>query len=55
MQTPPLAPPKGRFTTAHFKVIKADKASTSEIFTCSLYLVPPFTGNKCNLCFFIIK
>ena len=42
---PPLAPPKGKLMTAHFKVIKQESASTSckSIFMANL--VPPFTGS----------
>jgi len=49
-QIPPLAPPKGRLITAHFSVIRQDRASTSCKFILVAYLVPPFTGNLYNLC-----
>ena len=42
--TPPLAPPKGMFTTAHFQVIHAESARTSSRVTFLSNRIPPLPG-----------
>lgn len=42
---PPLAPPYGKLTIAHLRVIKQAKAYTYSISTLSAKRVPPFVGN----------
>ena len=42
--TPPLAPPNGTPTTAHFQVIQAASALTSSTCTSGANRMPPFDG-----------
>ena len=42
--TPPLAPPYGSPTTAHFQVISIASARTSSSVTSGWYRMPPFVG-----------
>ncbi len=44
--TPPLAPPYGRFMTAHFQVIHMASARTSSSVTSGWYRIPPFVGPR---------
>jgi hypothetical protein len=44
--TPPLAPPNGKFTTAHFHVIHAASALTSSSVTCMSNRMPPLAGPR---------
>ncbi len=44
--TPPLEPPKGMFTTAHFQVIQAASAFTSSSVTFRSNRMPPLAGPR---------
>src|SRR5205823_8137433 len=44
--TPPLAPPNGIFTTAHFQVIQVASARTSSSETSGAKRIPPFPGPR---------
>ena len=44
--TPPLAPPKGMLTTAHFQVIQAASAVTSSSVTFMSKRMPPLAGPR---------
>jgi len=44
--TPPFAPPKGMFTSAHFHVIHAASALTSSSVTFRSKRMPPFAGPR---------
>ncbi len=44
--TPPLAPPNGMFTTAHFQVIQAASAFTSSSVTAVSKRMPPLAGPR---------
>ena len=44
--TPPLAPPKGIFTTAHFQVISLARARTSSSVTSGAKRMPPLQGPR---------
>src|ERR1039458_8749076 len=46
--TPPLAPPKGMLTTAHFHVIQLAKARTSSSVTSGEQRMPPFARRRRN-------
>src|SRR5205809_790848 len=48
--TPPLAPPKGMLTTAHFHVISAAKPRISSNVTSGPKRMPPFEGPRAMLC-----
>ncbi len=48
--TPPLAPPKGMLTTAHFQVIQAARARTSSSETFLSNRMPPLPGPRAMLC-----
>jgi hypothetical protein len=48
--TPPLAPPNGMFTTAHFHVIHAASAFTSSSVTRKSNRMPPLPGPRAVLC-----
>jgi hypothetical protein len=48
--TPPLPPPNGTLTTAHFQVIHAARARTSSRSTCWSKRMPPFAGPRTKLC-----
>ena len=50
MRTPPLAPPKGTFTTAHLKVMSAARAITSSCAASGLKRMPPLVGVRWWLC-----
>ena len=41
-----MAPPNGRFTTAHFQVIQAASAVTSSRFTAMSKRMPPLAGPR---------
>lgn len=43
---PPFAPPYGRSTTAHFSVMRQERASISEILTEFAKRVPPLVGRR---------
>ena len=45
-ETPPLAPPNGMFTTAHFHVIQAASAVTSSSVTAVSKRMPPLAGPR---------
>ena len=47
--TPPLAPPKGMLTTAHFQVIQAARARTSSRVTFLSNRMPPLPGPRAML------
>ena len=47
--TPPLAPPNGMLTTAHFQVIQAASARTSSRFTFLSKRMPPLPGPRAML------
>ena len=47
--TPPLAPPNGTPTTAHFHVIQAASALTSSRWTSGANRIPPFDGPSTSL------
>ena len=47
--TPPLAPPNGMFTTAHFHVIHAASAFTSSRLTFMSNRMPPLAGPRDEL------
>ncbi len=47
--TPPLAPPNGRSTTAHFQVIQKASAVTSSSVTPGWKRMPPFDGPRAKL------
>jgi len=44
--TPPLEPPKGMLTTAHFQVIHAASAFTSSRVTLRSNRIPPLAGPR---------
>ena len=44
--TPPLDPPKGMLTTAHFQVIQAASALTSSRVTLVSKRMPPLAGPR---------
>src|SRR5215213_9994567 len=44
--TPPLDPPNGILTTAHFQVIQAARAFTSSNVTLRSKRIPPFAGPR---------
>ena len=44
--TPPLEPPKGMFTSAHFHVIHAANALTSSSVTLRSKRIPPLAGPR---------
>src|SRR5216683_301478 len=48
--TPPLAPPKGMLTTAHFQVIQLARARTSSSVTSGEYRMPPLAGPRAIEC-----
>src|SRR4030066_2253138 len=48
-QTPPFAPPKGMFMSAHFHVIHIARAVVSSRDTVGLYRMPPFPGPRALL------
>ncbi len=48
--TPPLAPPSGMSTTAHFHVIHIDSARTVSIVSCGWKRMPPLLGPRASLC-----
>src|SRR5437867_6570534 len=48
--TPPLAPPKGMLTVAHFQVIQEARAFTSSSVTSGWYRMPPLPGPRAMLC-----
>ncbi len=48
--TPPLAPPKGMPTAAHFQVIHMASALTSLRVTPWWYRIPPLAGPRAKLC-----
>ncbi len=48
--TPPLAPPNGMLTTAHFQVIQAASARTSSSVTSGAKRMPPFAGPRATEC-----
>ena len=43
---PPLAPPKGMFTTAHFQVISLARARISSNVTFGAKRIPPLQGPR---------
>src|SRR5690348_10816248 len=47
---PPLAPPKGMLTTAHFHVISAARPRISSRLTFGPYRTPPLQGPRAMLC-----
>src|SRR5208337_917387 len=47
---PPLAPPNGIFTTAHFHVIQLASARTSSRVTSGAYRIPPLHGPRAIEC-----
>jgi len=47
--TPPLAPPNGMPTTAHFQVIHMARALTSSRLTSWWYRMPPLAGPRVRL------
>jgi hypothetical protein len=47
---PPLAPPKGMLTTAHFQVIHMARAFISSRSTSGWYRIPPLAGPRVVLC-----
>src|SRR5437016_6975758 len=44
--TPPLEPPNGMFTSAHFQVIQAASAFTSSSVTLRSNRIPPLAGPR---------
>src|SRR5213082_3462352 len=48
--TPPLAPPNGIFTMAHFQVIQLARARTSSRVTSGAYRIPPLAGPRAIEC-----
>ncbi len=48
--TPPLLPPRGMSTTAHFQVIHIDRARTVSIVSIGWNRMPPFPGPRASLC-----
>ncbi len=48
--TPPLAPPKGMLTSAHFQVIHIASALTSSSVTSGWKRIPPLPGPRARLC-----
>ena len=44
--TPPLAPPNGMLTSAHFQVIQAASAFTSSSVTFKSKRIPPLAGPR---------
>ena len=48
--TPPLAPPSGMSTTAHFHVIHMERARTVSTVSCGWKRMPPFDGPRASLC-----
>src|SRR4051794_23329179 len=48
--TPPLAPPNGILTTAHFHVIQLARARTSSSVTSGAYRTPPLAGPRAMEC-----
>src|SRR6202051_1009465 len=47
---PPLAPPNGMSTTAHFHVIQAERARTSSMLTSGANRMPPLPGPRTVEC-----
>ncbi len=48
--TPPLLPPRGMSTTAHFHVIHIERARTVSTVSCGWNRIPPFPGPRASLC-----
>ncbi len=48
--TPPLPPPSGMSTTAHFHVIQVAKALTVSMVSCGWNRIPPLAGPLASLC-----
>jgi hypothetical protein len=48
--TPPLAPPKGTSSTAHFQLIHVARAVTSSSSTLGWKRMPPLPGPRVSLC-----
>ena len=48
--TPPLAPPNGTSTSAHFQVIHIASARTSSRSVCGWNRRPPLAGPRATLC-----
>ncbi len=48
--TPPLAPPSGMSTTAHFQVIHIARARTVSIVSWGWKRMPPLEGPRASLC-----
>ena len=48
--TPPLAPPSGMSTTAHFQVIHIESARTVSIVSWGWKRMPPLLGPRASLC-----
>ena len=48
--TPPLPPPSGMSTTAHFQVIHMASARTVSSVSCGWKRMPPLEGPRASLC-----
>jgi hypothetical protein len=48
--TPPLPPPRGMSTSAHFQVIHIARARTVSIVSCGWKRMPPLLGPRASLC-----
>ena len=48
--TPPLPPPRGMSTTAHFQVIHMDRARTVSMVSWGWKRMPPLQGPRASLC-----
>ena len=48
--TPPLPPPSGMSTTAHFQVIHIERARTVSTVSCGWNRMPPLLGPRASLC-----
>ena len=48
--TPPLLPPRGMSTTAHFHVIHIARARTVSMVSCGWNRMPPLPGPRASLC-----